>query len=88
MTYYNNNYNIGYQNNNSFDFAQFSLVGHPINLIGNVNTNNHMLNIPPTLMRPGGNDTQQRNNVGFNNDNQQRYNFGFQMNPVSKNKKK
>jgi hypothetical protein len=76
MTYYNNNYNLPYQNNNTFDFTQFSIVGHPLNLMNNVTTVNPMLNIPPNLMRPGTNDNQQRNNLGF------------QMNPVSKNKKK
>ena len=75
MTYYNNNYNVTYQNTQAFDFTQFSLVTHPLSLMNNLNPVNPMLNIPTTLMRPN-NDTQPRNNLGF------------QMNPVSKNKKK
>jgi hypothetical protein len=79
------NYYGGYQMNqmsygtNGFDLSQFSLVGHPLNLINAVNPVNPLnplnpvMGVPPTLMRP---DTQQRNNLGF------------QMNPVSKNKKK
>lgn len=75
------NYYGGYQMNqmnyttNSFDLSQFSLVGHPLNLITTVNPVNPLnpIGVPQTLMRP---DTQQRNNLGF------------QMNPVSKNKKK
>ncbi len=73
--YYNNNYNVNYQNTQAFDFTQFSLVTHPLSLMNNLNPVNPMLNIPTTLMRPN-NDTQPRNNLGF------------QMNPVSKNKKK
>lgn len=72
----------GYQMNygtNGFDLSQFSLVGHPLNLINSVNPVNPVspiMGVPQTLMRPAGVDAQQRNNLGF------------QMNPVSKNKKK
>lgn len=71
----------GYQMNygsTGFDLSQFSLVGHPLNLINSVNPVNSapIMGVPQTLMRPVGVDAQQRNNLGF------------QMNPVSKNKKK
>jgi len=69
MTYYNNQY-MAYQNN-SFDYSQFSL-SNPMSFMNN----NPMMNIPPSMMRPGTNDNQQRNNLGFT------------MNPVSRNKKK
>lgn len=69
---------MGGYGSNGFDMSQFSLVGHPLNLINNVNPVNPinpMMSVPPTLMRPG---------VGQ----QQSSSLGFQMNPVSKNKKK
>jgi hypothetical protein len=78
MTSYYGGYQMGY-GTNGFDLSQFSLVGHPLNLISGVNpvnAVNPIIGVPPTLMRPVGVDVQQRNNLGF------------QMNPVGKNKKK
>lgn len=78
MASYYGSYQMTY-GGNGFDLSQFSLVGHPLNLINAVNPVNPVtpiLGVPQTLMRPVGVDAQQRNNLGF------------QMNPVSKNKKK
>ena len=79
MTAYYGSYQMGYGATN-FDLSQFSLVGHPLNMINNNPANpaaivNPMIGVPQNLMKPGINDPQ-------------RNNLGFQMNPVSKNKKK
>ena len=78
MASYYGGYQMSY-GTSGFDLSQFSLVGHPLNLINSVNPVNPVnpiMGVPQTLMRPVGVDAQQRNNLGF------------QMNPVSKNKKK
>lgn len=57
----------------NFDLSQYSLVGHPLNLMNNVSPTNPlspMISIPPTLMRPPTADP------------------GFQANPLAKTSKK
>jgi len=72
MTFYNNQY-MAY--NMPYDYSQFGIPSQ-VSYMNNLNTGSPMMNIPQSLMRPGTNDNQQRNNLGF------------QMNPVSRNKKK
>jgi len=72
MTQYYN-YQTSY-NNNYFDLSQFSLAGHPLNLLNNSNTTplvNPMMSIPSALLRPVGADNQAK--LGLN----------FEMNGVS-----
>lgn len=84
VTSYYNQFNMGY-NGHSFDLNQFSMIGHPLNLMNNIvqpPTTPAMsmpMNVPGSMLRPpipNGTTEIQRNNLGF------------QMNPVSKNKKK
>lgn len=80
---YYGGYQMNYAPNNGFDLSQYSLVGHPLNLVNSLSNPINPINpinpvmVPQILMRPGG--------VGTDN---QRNNLGFQMNPVGKNKKK
>jgi hypothetical protein len=88
VTAYYNQFNVGYSGQ-GFDMTQFSMMGHPLNLMSNpmqppmpvpmqVPQQSAILSVPPTVARP----------IGTNGAEVQRSNLGFQMNPVSKNKKK
>jgi hypothetical protein len=80
--YYNQynhmNFNNGY--NNGYDMHQMNMVGNPLTMMNQMppQTQNPIMNgnhIPPSMMRPNGNEAPGSN-------------LGFQMNPVSKNSKK
>lgn len=85
-TAYYNQYNVMGYNGHRYDMNQVNMVGSPLNMmnqmpqqVNSVNNSsgntNPPMNIPPTMMRPNGNEMPGSN-------------LGFQMNPVSKNSKK
>ena len=97
LTLYYSQYNVGY---NGFEFNQFNMVGHPLNLMSNPNLGPPPQLVPPQLVPPQlvpppslqnpvppGPLTSLPPRVAAEGE-MQRNNLGFQMNPVSKNKKK
>ena len=82
VTAYYNQYSMSY-GGQGFDMNQFSMMGHPLNLMSNptqVPQPLPAMSMPmpaPMVWPPATNGVEV-----------QRTNLGFQMNPVSKNKKK
>ncbi len=89
LTAYYSQYNLGY---NGFEFNQFNMVGHPLNLMSNPNPGPPPQLLPPQNLTPLQNPVPQAPLASLAprpaEGEMQRNNLGFQMNPVSKNKKK